>query len=159
MNLIKDPEYSPAKMTGFISKFPDLNKRLIFGTLKLVRDIASDKHFLSTRMSLSNLAIVLAPSLIRRGLSVDTEADPSLLEESKNEINFIVALLTDLAQDPGTPDFVSLSDSVADIRLDFKTATISHSEAMADLMKSMSPEPLKHEENEPKSSDLQEIKL
>ncbi|XP_011175510.2 uncharacterized protein LOC105207643 isoform X1 [Solenopsis invicta] len=87
-----DPEASAANVAAIVDRLPDLNRRVLCHLIRFLQIFARPEVVARTKMDANNLAMVMAPNVLRC-----TSQDPRvILENARKEMAFVRTLIESL---------------------------------------------------------------
>ncbi|XP_012271050.1 uncharacterized protein LOC105694708 [Orussus abietinus] len=87
-----DPEASAANVAALVDRLPDLNRRVLCHLINFLQIFARPEVVARTKMDANNLAMVMAPNILRC-----TSQDPRvILENARKEMAFVRTLIESL---------------------------------------------------------------
>ncbi|XP_011137840.1 uncharacterized protein DDB_G0283357 isoform X2 [Harpegnathos saltator] len=87
-----DPEASAANVAALVDRLPDLNRRVLCHLIRFLQIFARPEVVARTKMDANNLAMVMAPNVLRC-----TSQDPRvILENARKEMAFVRTLIESL---------------------------------------------------------------
>ncbi|KZC07879.1 Rho GTPase-activating protein 39 [Dufourea novaeangliae] len=87
-----DAEVSAANVAGLVDRLPDLNRRVLCHLIRFLQIFARPEVVARTKMDANNLAMVMAPNILRC-----TSQDPRvILENARKEMAFVRTLIESL---------------------------------------------------------------
>nr|XP_033327436.1 uncharacterized protein LOC117221001 isoform X2 [Megalopta genalis] len=87
-----DPDVSAANVAALVDRLPDLNRRVLCHLIRFLQIFARHEVVARTKMDANNLAMVMAPNILRC-----TSQDPRvILENARKEMAFVRTLIESL---------------------------------------------------------------